>query len=49
MDKENGSMKWIPTHVNIDDHVIMAKLDPNMESSDKFIEDYISNLTISPI
>ncbi|PWA95516.1 O-acyltransferase, WSD1 domain-containing protein [Artemisia annua] len=49
MDKENGSMEWIPTHVNIDDHVIIAKLDPNMESSDKFIEDYISNLTISPM
>nr|GFC15830.1 O-acyltransferase WSD1-like [Tanacetum cinerariifolium] len=36
-------------HVNIDDHVIIAKLDPNMESPDKFIEDYISNLSISPM
>ncbi|CAH1432771.1 unnamed protein product [Lactuca virosa] len=48
-DKENGSMKWIPTHVNIDDHVIIAKLDHNMESPDKFVEDYISNLSGSPI
>ena len=49
MDKETGSMKWIPTHVNIDDHVIVPKLDPNMESSDKFVEDFISNLSRSPI
>ncbi|XP_024961256.1 O-acyltransferase WSD1-like [Cynara cardunculus var. scolymus] len=48
-DKETGSMKWIPTHVNIDDHVIIAKLDPNMESSEKFVEDFISNLSRSPI
>ncbi|KAI3513849.1 hypothetical protein L1887_12052 [Cichorium endivia] len=49
LDKVNGSMKWIPTHVNIDDHVIIPKLDPNMESSDQFVEDYISNLSESPI
>ncbi|KAJ9548428.1 hypothetical protein OSB04_020971 [Centaurea solstitialis] len=48
-DKETGSMKWIPTQVNIDDHVIVEKLDPNMESSNKFVEDFISNLSRSPI
>lgn len=42
-------MKWIPAHVNIDDHVIIAKLDHNMESSDKFVEDYISYLSASHI
>ncbi|KAI3771812.1 hypothetical protein L6452_02981 [Arctium lappa] len=47
--KQNGSMKWIPTHVNIDDHVFVAQIDPNMESSDKFVEDFISNLSRSPI
>lgn len=49
MNKENGSMKWIPTQVNIDDHVIIAELDPDIESSDKSIEDYIYNLSRSSI
>ncbi|KAJ0561006.1 putative transferase [Helianthus annuus] len=49
MDKENGSMKWIPTHVNIDDHVIIPELNPKIESPDKFVEDYISNLSRSHI
>ncbi|KAK1434653.1 hypothetical protein QVD17_00402 [Tagetes erecta] len=49
MDKETGSMKWIPTHVNIDDHVIVPKLDPNINSPDKFVEDFISNLSRSHI
>ncbi|KAI3786936.1 hypothetical protein L1987_41025 [Smallanthus sonchifolius] len=49
MDKENGSMKWIPTHVNIDDHVIIAKLNPNIKSPDKFVENYISNISRSHI
>ncbi|XP_076905070.1 wax ester synthase/diacylglycerol acyltransferase 11-like [Bidens hawaiensis] len=54
MDKDNGCMKWIPTHVNIDDeevddHVIIPELNPNMESPEKFIEDYISNLSKSHI
>ncbi|KAJ0912202.1 putative transferase [Helianthus annuus] len=48
-DKANGSMKWIPTHVNIDDHVIIAELDPNIKSPDKFVENYILNLSRSGI
>ncbi|KAL8254896.1 hypothetical protein R6Q59_033117 [Mikania micrantha] len=44
---ENGSMKWIPTHVNIDDHVIIVDLDRNTKSPEKFVEDYISNLSTS--
>ncbi|KAJ9550974.1 hypothetical protein OSB04_015019 [Centaurea solstitialis] len=49
LDKENGKMKWVPTHVNLDDHVFAPELDPNMESGDKFVEDYISNLSKSRI
>lgn len=44
-DKQNGSMKWVPTNVDLENHVIVPDLDPNMESPDKFIEDYISNLS----
>ncbi|KAI3786850.1 hypothetical protein L1987_40869 [Smallanthus sonchifolius] len=49
MDEENGRMKWIPTHVNIDDHVFVPELNPNIESPEMFIEDYISNLSRSHI
>lgn len=49
MDKENNSMKWIPTQINIDDHVIIAVPNPNIESPEKFIENYISNLSKSHI
>jgi hypothetical protein len=49
MDKENGSMKWVPTHVNKDDHVIITELNPNIESPDEFVKDYISNLSRSGI
>ncbi|KVH88312.1 O-acyltransferase, WSD1, N-terminal [Cynara cardunculus var. scolymus] len=49
LDKENGKMTWVPTQVNLDDHVAVPKLDPNMESGDKFVEDYISNLSKSHI
>ncbi|KAM0026147.1 hypothetical protein Hdeb2414_s0020g00554751 [Helianthus debilis subsp. tardiflorus] len=48
-DKANGSMKWIPTLVNIDDHVIIAELDPNIKSPDKLVENYILNLSRSGI
>lgn len=49
VEKKNGSMRWIPTHLNVDNHVVVPDLDPNMESSHKFIEDYVSNLSKSRI
>ncbi|KAI3694724.1 hypothetical protein L1987_77694 [Smallanthus sonchifolius] len=49
MDKENDSMKWIPTHVNIDDRVTIAELNPNIKLPDKFVENYISNISRSHI
>lgn len=48
-DKETGSIKWVPTNVNIDDHVIVPELDSNIKFPDKFVDDYISNLSRSPI
>ncbi|KAF9600835.1 hypothetical protein IFM89_013070 [Coptis chinensis] len=38
-------MKWVPTLVNLDKHIHIPDVDQNMESPDKFVEDYISNLT----
>ncbi|OMP02222.1 hypothetical protein COLO4_11274 [Corchorus olitorius] len=48
----NGNKKrWIQTQVNVEDHVIVPEVDIEMEcsSSTQFIEDYISNLTTTPI
>ncbi|XP_059634370.1 wax ester synthase/diacylglycerol acyltransferase 11-like [Cornus florida] len=48
--KENGGeIKWIPTNVDLDNHIIIPDLDQNMESSDKFVEDYVSNLSTTTI
>ncbi|KAJ9145856.1 hypothetical protein P3X46_028188 [Hevea brasiliensis] len=50
MDEENGGeMRWVRTEVNIDNHVIVPKLDPNMDCPDKFVEDYTSNLSKTTI
>lgn len=39
-------MKWVRTEVDLDKHVIVPDIDiPNIESPDKFVEDYIYNLT----
>ncbi|KAL6320350.1 hypothetical protein AAG906_007047 [Vitis piasezkii] len=43
--KMGGEMRWIRTKVNVEDHVIIPNVDPNMGSPDQFIENYISNMT----
>ncbi|KAL7224221.1 hypothetical protein ACSBR1_025646 [Camellia fascicularis] len=45
LDKESGKLKWVATELNVDDHIVVPELDQNMESPDKFVEDYICNLT----
>ncbi|KAJ0025635.1 hypothetical protein Pint_07645 [Pistacia integerrima] len=51
VDEMNGGrLIWVPTEVNLDNHVIVPKLDPNdIDSPDKFVEDYISNLSKNKI
>ncbi|WOG96608.1 hypothetical protein DCAR_0415944 [Daucus carota subsp. sativus] len=44
-DKESGELKWIPTEVDLEKHVIVPDLDPNMDGADQFVEDYVSNLS----
>ncbi|KAL6321141.1 hypothetical protein AAG906_012913 [Vitis piasezkii] len=44
-DKMGGEMRWIRTKVNVEDHIIIPNVDPNMGSPDQFIESYISNMT----
>ncbi|XP_021635181.2 wax ester synthase/diacylglycerol acyltransferase 11 isoform X2 [Hevea brasiliensis] len=47
--EKDGEMRWVRTEVNLDNHVRFPVLDPKMESPDKFVEDYASNLTKTPI
>ncbi|KAA8516177.1 hypothetical protein F0562_019356 [Nyssa sinensis] len=46
---DGGEIKWVQTEVDLDNHVIVPDLDPNMDSADKFVEDYVSNLTKTTI
>ncbi|MBA0757920.1 hypothetical protein Gotri_020963, partial [Gossypium trilobum] len=50
MDERNkGGMKWVRTQVDLEKHVIVPKLDPNIDSPEKFLEDYIYNLSKTSI
>ncbi|GAY68528.1 hypothetical protein CUMW_264850 [Citrus unshiu] len=45
-EKIKGGLKWVPTKVNLDNHVIVPNLEPkSIDSADKFVEDYVSNLS----
>ncbi|KAJ0052383.1 hypothetical protein Pint_00591 [Pistacia integerrima] len=41
----DGDMKWVRTAVDLEKHVIVPELNPNMDSPDKFVEDYVYNLS----
>ncbi|CAN8252760.1 unnamed protein product [Cochlearia groenlandica] len=41
--------RWVRTKVNVEEHVIVPKIDPNVENPDLVLEDYISKLTTIPM
>ncbi|XP_034709435.1 O-acyltransferase WSD1-like isoform X4 [Vitis riparia] len=43
--KKDGGMKWVPTKVDLDKHIIIPSLHHTISSPDKMVEDYISNLS----
>ncbi|XP_010537089.1 PREDICTED: O-acyltransferase WSD1 isoform X2 [Tarenaya hassleriana] len=50
MNRGNGGKPtWVRTKVRVEDHVVVPDIDPDMEEPDKFLEDYISNLTTLPM
>ncbi|KAF8379706.1 hypothetical protein HHK36_029150 [Tetracentron sinense] len=49
VDEKGGEMKWVQTKVDLENHVIVPDLDPNMDSPDQFVEDYVSDLTKTTI
>ncbi|KAL5542478.1 hypothetical protein UlMin_010188 [Ulmus minor] len=49
---DGGTEKWVRTKVDLDKHIIIPDMDSNMKSSssgDKYLEDYIYNLTKTPM
>ncbi|XP_015878467.3 wax ester synthase/diacylglycerol acyltransferase 6-like isoform X2 [Ziziphus jujuba] len=44
-----GKRKWTRTSVNLEDHVIVPNFDSEIDSPDRFVEDYISNITTTPL
>ncbi|KAI3681864.1 hypothetical protein L6452_36669 [Arctium lappa] len=50
-DNNGGTMKWVPTTVNLDNHIIIPTIPQTLNSSspDQFLNDYIYNLTKTSI
>ncbi|AAG51135.1 hypothetical protein [Arabidopsis thaliana] len=47
--EHKGKARWIPTKINVEEHVIVPDIDPNIENPDEFLEDYTSNMALSPM
>lgn len=48
-DAKGKPIGWVRTHANPGEHLVIPDLDPNIESPDQFVEDYVSNLTKTPM
>ncbi|KAJ9539136.1 hypothetical protein OSB04_031869 [Centaurea solstitialis] len=48
-DKNGRPMKWVPTTVNLNDHIIIPTIPQTLHSPDKFLEDYVFNLSKTTI
>ncbi|KAF3487664.1 hypothetical protein F2Q69_00055571 [Brassica cretica] len=54
-DKDTGhgehkiKARWIPTKVKVEEHVVVPNIDQNIENLDQFLEDYTTNMAISPM
>ncbi|XP_076955731.1 wax ester synthase/diacylglycerol acyltransferase 11-like [Bidens hawaiensis] len=48
-DKNGGIMKWVPTTVNLNNHIIIPNIPQPLDSPDKFLEDYAYNLSKTSI
>ncbi|KAH6784061.1 hypothetical protein C2S52_009020 [Perilla frutescens var. hirtella] len=45
----NGKCSWKRTKVDVENHVFAMDLDPDMDSPDKFVENYATNLSGTPM
>ncbi|GAU21110.1 hypothetical protein TSUD_10270 [Trifolium subterraneum] len=47
--KEGRKTRWTQTTIDLDNHIIVPKIDSKPDFPDRFVEDYISNLTKTPL
>lgn len=47
--EHKGKARWVPTEVKVEEHVIVPDIDPSIENPDEFLEDYTSNMALSPM
>ncbi|KAK2453115.1 O-acyltransferase (WSD1) family protein [Trifolium repens] len=47
--KKGRKTKWTQTTIDLDNHIIVPKIDSKPDFPDRFVEDYISNLTKTPL
>ncbi|XP_076955779.1 wax ester synthase/diacylglycerol acyltransferase 11-like [Bidens hawaiensis] len=47
--KNGGIMKWVPTIVNLNNHIIIPNIPQTLESPNNFLEDYVYNLSKTSI
>ncbi|KAL9256304.1 Wax ester synthase/diacylglycerol acyltransferase 11-like protein [Drosera capensis] len=40
--------RWVHSKINYQDHVVVPDLDPSIENTDRFLEDYVSDLSSTP-
>ncbi|XP_065860208.1 wax ester synthase/diacylglycerol acyltransferase 11-like [Euphorbia lathyris] len=48
-EKDQNKMKWVKTQVDLENHIVVPKLDENIENTDKWVEDYIHELSKTTI
>ncbi|EPS66785.1 hypothetical protein M569_07991, partial [Genlisea aurea] len=48
-DKKGYKMSWKRTSVNVEDHVFVPDISPEIESGDRFVEEFISAITKTPM
>lgn len=47
---KDGTPRWVPTALNIDDHIVVPRLDSaGNDNPDKAVEDYLSSLSTLPM
>lgn len=49
VEDDKGDMKWVRTKVDLNKHIRVPEISPDMELGDQFVEDYVYNLSKTTI
>ena len=47
--KKGWKTRWTQTIIDLDNHIVVPEIDPKTEYPERFVEDYISNMTKTPL